>query len=29
MKSRLEYHNTQRPHTSLGGQPPISRLLPT
>lgn len=25
----LEYYNTQRPHTALGGQPPISRLSPT
>ena len=25
----LEIYNTQRPHTALGGQPPISRLSPT
>jgi transposase InsO family protein len=25
----LEYYNTQRRHTALGGLPPISRLLPT
>ena len=25
----LEYYNTQRPHTALGGHPPISRLSPT
>jgi transposase InsO family protein len=25
----LEHYNTQRRHTALGGQPPISRLLPT
>jgi transposase InsO family protein len=25
----LEYYNTQRRHTALGGRPPISRLLPT
>ena len=25
----LEYYNTQRRHTALGGQPPISRLSPT
>ncbi|MCX6406799.1 MAG: integrase core domain-containing protein, partial [Propionibacteriales bacterium] len=25
----LEHYNTQRRHTSLGGQPPISRLQPT
>jgi transposase InsO family protein len=25
----LEYYNTQRRHTALGGHPPISRLLPT
>jgi transposase InsO family protein len=25
----LEYYNTQRRHTALGGRPPVSRLLPT
>jgi transposase InsO family protein len=25
----LEHYNTQRRHSALGGQPPISRLLPT
>ncbi|WP_329260615.1 IS481 family transposase [Actinoallomurus sp. NBC_01490] len=25
----LEYYNTQRPHTALGGHPPITRLSPT
>jgi transposase InsO family protein len=25
----LDYYNTQRRHSALGGQPPISRLLPT
>jgi transposase InsO family protein len=25
----LEHYNTQRPHTALGGLPPISRLSPT
>ena len=25
----LEYYNTRRRHTALGGRPPISRLLPT
>jgi transposase InsO family protein len=25
----LEHYNTQRPHSALGGLPPISRLLPT
>jgi transposase InsO family protein len=25
----LEYYNTQRRHSALGGHPPISRLLPT
>jgi transposase InsO family protein len=25
----LEYYNTQRPHTALGGNPPITRLQPT
>jgi hypothetical protein len=25
----LEYYNTQRRHSALGGRPPISRLLPT
>jgi transposase InsO family protein len=25
----LEYYNTRRRHSSLGGLPPISRLLPT
>ena len=25
----LTYYNTQRPHTALGGHPPISRLTPT
>jgi len=25
----LEHYNTERPHTALGGQPPISRLSPT
>ena len=25
----LEYYNTQRRHTAIGGQPPISRLSPT
>jgi transposase InsO family protein len=25
----LEYYNTQRPHTALGGHPPITRLQPT
>lgn len=25
----LEYYNTKRPHSALGGQPPISRLSPT
>jgi transposase InsO family protein len=25
----LEYYNTERRHSALGGQPPISRLLPT
>jgi transposase InsO family protein len=25
----LEHYNTQRRHTALGGQPPISRLQPT
>ena len=25
----LEYYNTQRRHSALGGLPPISRLLPT
>lgn len=25
----LEYYNTQRRHTALGGHPPITRLLPT
>ena len=25
----LEYYNTQRRHSSLGGLPPISRLSPT
>jgi transposase InsO family protein len=25
----LEYYNTQRPHTALGGLPPITRLSPT
>jgi transposase InsO family protein len=25
----LQHYNTQRPHTALGGQPPISRLSPT
>jgi transposase InsO family protein len=25
----LEYYNTQRRHTALGGRPPTSRLLPT
>jgi transposase InsO family protein len=25
----LEYYNTERRHSSLGGKPPISRLLPT
>jgi transposase InsO family protein len=25
----LHHHNTARPHTALGGQPPISRLSPT
>lgn len=26
---RLEYYNTERHHSALGGQPPISRLSPT
>lgn len=25
----LEYYNTERRHSALGGKPPISRLLPT
>ncbi len=25
----LEYYNTRRPHTALGGHPPITRLSPT
>ena len=25
----LEYYNTRRRHTALGGQPPTSRLSPT
>ncbi|MFI6531685.1 integrase core domain-containing protein, partial [Nonomuraea sp. NPDC050547] len=25
----LHYYNTQRPHTALGGQPPITRLTPS
>ena len=25
----LQHYNTQRPHTALGGRPPISRLSPT
>jgi transposase len=25
----LQYYNTQRPHTALGGRPPITRLPPT
>ena len=25
----LEHYNTERPHSALGGKPPISRLLPT
>ncbi|HEY1106210.1 MAG TPA: integrase core domain-containing protein, partial [Agromyces sp.] len=25
----LEYYNTERRHSALGGQPPISRLRPT
>ena len=25
----LEHYNTQRRHSALGGEPPISRLLPT
>lgn len=25
----LHYYNTERPHTALGGQPPLSRLSPT
>lgn len=25
----LEYYNTERRHSALGGQPPITRLLPT
>ncbi|WP_327086755.1 IS481 family transposase [Nonomuraea sp. NBC_01738] len=25
----LEYYNTQRPHSAIGGQPPISRLSPS
>ena len=25
----LESYNTQRPHTALGGKPPITRLQPT
>ncbi|MEU4574431.1 integrase core domain-containing protein, partial [Nonomuraea sp. NPDC023979] len=25
----LEHYNTTRPHTALGGRPPISRLTPS
>ncbi|MEV0800795.1 integrase core domain-containing protein, partial [Kribbella sp. NPDC050281] len=25
----LNHYNTQRPHTALGGRPPITRLQPT
>jgi transposase InsO family protein len=25
----IEYYNTVRRHSALGGKPPISRLLPT
>ncbi|PKQ31349.1 MAG: hypothetical protein CVT62_06575, partial [Actinobacteria bacterium HGW-Actinobacteria-2] len=25
----LEHYNTERRHSALGGQPPISRLSPT
>ncbi|MEU8304917.1 integrase core domain-containing protein, partial [Actinomadura sp. NPDC048955] len=24
----LEHYNTQRPHSALGGKPPITRLSP-
>ncbi|MFF4236578.1 integrase core domain-containing protein, partial [Actinomadura geliboluensis] len=24
----LEHYNTQRPHSALGGHPPITRLTP-
>ncbi|WP_077352874.1 hypothetical protein [Tessaracoccus flavescens] len=25
----MEYYNTERHHSALGGKPPISRVLPT